>query len=89
MEVIQARLRPNKDDDLRMAFNELPDYIDKADVIRIAMREYFFKTNETAINKKRKYVEIDYSDSQPIALNRKEITDEQLENNLDSFLSKV
>jgi hypothetical protein len=40
VEVIRVRLRKNKDDDLRTAFDGLTD--DRSDVIRAALRAYLF-----------------------------------------------
>ncbi|MFC6456020.1 GIY-YIG nuclease family protein [Paenibacillus vulneris] len=45
--MIQARLRDNRDDDLIKAMNELPEYVDKSDIIREALRAYFFDKNLT------------------------------------------
>lgn len=37
-----ARLRPNKDDDIRMALSKLPVYYDEADIVREALRQFLF-----------------------------------------------
>ena len=40
--IIPFRFRVGKDDDLEAAFEALPKYLEKADVIREALRMYFF-----------------------------------------------
>lgn len=40
--VIQCRLRTGKDDDLRQAIEKLPASQDKSDLVRDALRLYFF-----------------------------------------------
>lgn len=41
----RARLRYGKDDDLIEAWNKLPKRLDKSDVVRHALRLYFFKND--------------------------------------------
>ena len=40
--IIGFRLRVGKDDDLEIALNALPNYLEKGDIIREALRSYFF-----------------------------------------------
>ena len=40
--MIPFRLRVGKDEDLEAAFESLPSYIDRSNVIREALRSYFF-----------------------------------------------
>lgn len=40
--IIPFRIRVGKDDDLDLAFENLPKYIEKSDIIREALRMYFF-----------------------------------------------
>ncbi|PIH59001.1 hypothetical protein [Paenibacillus sp. LK1] len=37
-----ARLRPLKDDDIRLAMDKLPIYYDEADIVREALRQLLF-----------------------------------------------
>ncbi|WP_440109932.1 hypothetical protein [Paenibacillus sp. QZ-Y1] len=37
-----ARLRPVKDDDIRLAMSKLPVYYDEADIVREALRQFLF-----------------------------------------------
>lgn len=37
-----ARLRPIKDDDIRLAMSKLPVYYDEADIVREALRQFLF-----------------------------------------------
>lgn len=40
--MLNVRLREGKDDDLFEAFETLPKYVDRSDVVREALRNYFF-----------------------------------------------
>jgi hypothetical protein len=42
--MISLRLRVGRDEDLEAAFESLPAYIDRSDVIREALRQYFFES---------------------------------------------
>lgn len=85
MEVIQARLRPKRDDDLKKAFMELPEHMDKADIIREAMRQYFFggvvKTNKVNI------IDPTYDDESTISINKVDGSDDDLDAKLDFVLN--
>jgi Arc/MetJ-type ribon-helix-helix transcriptional regulator len=74
VEVIRVRLRKNKDDDLRAAFEGLAD--DRSDLIRAALRAYLFNRSEqpTTIAK-------------PVPkLKKKEKPDEAVTGGLDNLL---
>ncbi|GFN32396.1 hypothetical protein [Paenibacillus xylaniclasticus] len=88
MEIVQARLRKGKDDDLREAFDNLPKFMDSADIVRAALRMYFgldgtIKVKYEIPSKVERGTQV-----KPI-LKKVEISDEELENNLDSFLDEA
>ncbi|GAV11463.1 hypothetical protein [Paenibacillus sp. NAIST15-1] len=84
VKVIQARLRPKRDDDLKKAFMELPDHVDKADIIREAMRQYFFGggLKNNAVNN----IKLVNDDSSSIMINKVEDSDDDLDAKLDFTL---
>lgn len=43
---INFRLRDGKDDDLKQALNSLPSYVDRTEIIRKALRDYFFNNQK-------------------------------------------
>ncbi|MCR8641371.1 hypothetical protein NV379_01760 [Paenibacillus sp. N1-5-1-14] len=91
---VQARIRPTKDSDLEIALNMLPSHIDESDLVREALRLLFF-------NKRNHYYEqlnFDRENVRPIIndysgdsteLQRVEISDDDLEKNVDCFLMNV
>jgi len=42
---MQFRLRDGKDNDIMNAIHSVPKYFEKSDIIREALRSYFFNTN--------------------------------------------
>jgi Arc/MetJ-type ribon-helix-helix transcriptional regulator len=40
--IVSARLRPNKDDDIRKALGKIPVYYDESDIVREALRQFLF-----------------------------------------------
>lgn len=46
----KARLRPKKDDDLIKAWSSLPPHKDKSDIVREALRLFFFGVHPTPNN---------------------------------------
>lgn len=40
--LISARLRPKKDDDIKIALSKLPAYYDESDIVREALRQFLF-----------------------------------------------
>lgn len=38
----RAKLRKNKDDDLKQAFSKIPNSYDQSDIVREALRQFFF-----------------------------------------------
>jgi hypothetical protein len=58
IDIVRARLRPDKDNDIRMALEGLPKYVNPSDVIREALRQYFFggnRANNFTPNKTEEY----------------------------------
>jgi len=67
-----ARLRPVKDDDIRLAMSKLPVYYDEADIVREALRQFLFSHtgrepiikgvqifNETSTHEQNKQEDVD------------------------------
>lgn len=42
VEYARAKLRKNKDDDLKQAFSKIPNSYDQSDIVREALRQFFF-----------------------------------------------
>lgn len=78
VEIIRVRLRKNKDDDLRSAFEDLPNHVDKSVIIRDALRQYLFGEN------KSKPVVVRSKEANPKVIER---SDASLKNNLDDLLN--
>ncbi|MFI2856962.1 hypothetical protein ACH6EH_07450 [Paenibacillus sp. JSM ZJ436] len=87
--VIIARLRPNKDDDLRKALNNLPPYYDESDIVREALRQFLFshEGRQPSFIGSQVYRNTPVEGVEDIALER---SDEEfdLESNLDSFIKE-
>ncbi|ASA22563.1 hypothetical protein [Paenibacillus donghaensis] len=82
MEIVaRARLRPDKDEDLIKAFEQLPKHKDRSDVVREALRLMF--SGGDRIRSKGVVV-----DSEVFELNTatESIPDEVLDNSIDEFL---
>lgn len=79
MEIARARLRPDKDDDLRVAFDNLPKYVNPSEVVREALRQYFFK-NEDRVNDKN------YLVPDSVDCDKDEEDEIDIEGNLDRML---
>ena len=88
--VVIARLRPKKDDDIKTALESLPEYYDESDIVREALRQYFFGnsgllpgiiiTDRPNLNKTLN------EDVVIVAQKVDETEDDELEDNLDSFI---
>ena len=74
--LIPFRLREGKDDDIAEALEMASQKTDRSDVIRSALRFYFF-------GNKRRVLEFDM---EPIELQKKEKDADQLEGDLDKLL---
>lgn len=76
VEVIRVRLRKNKDDDLRAAFENLND--DRSDVIRAALRSYLFNRTDRLVT--------EIASKYAPKLEKKEKSDETVTEGLDDLL---
>lgn len=88
--VVIARLRPKKDDDIKTALETLPEYYDESDIVREALRLFFFGNNEI----QPKNI-VTYQSNLHKTLKQEEdvvvkkvdnIDEDELEGNLDSFI---
>ncbi|MCQ2010521.1 hypothetical protein NOM01_10890 [Sporolactobacillus sp. STSJ-5] len=87
--IIQCRLRSGKDDDLRDAIDKLPASKDKSDVLRDALRLYFFDghKNEDKIMPPSAAVTIDKKE-EPVQLQKVQEPEDSLSGKLDDLLGE-
>lgn len=87
--VIIARLRPVKDDDLRIALGKLPPYYDESDIVREALRQFLFshEGRQPVLMGSQVVRNVQVEDTTDIRLER---NDEEidLEGNLDNFIKE-
>lgn len=92
-----ARLRPKKDDDIRLALSRLPSHYDESDVIREALRQFLFSHKGRIPQLFGRQPETENNDINPLNKNpEKEIhlervmdeEDDDLEAALDNFIKK-
>lgn len=81
--IIPFRLRDGKDDDLIKSFDELPKSTDKSDIIRDALRRYFYHPTYQAWPVD---ININQLESHNIELKRKEKSEDEILDNLDKLL---
>lgn len=79
--LIAFELRPKKDDDLKRAFEDV-EKGEQSEVIRTALRQFFFKNAEKTVKKSHIYDEIEHFEP----LKEKEIDDTELDAALDDLL---
>lgn len=87
MEIIKARLRKGKDDDIKEGLENLPAYYDRSDFIRDAVRLMLFGKAERT-NYKEEYLS-DIGADDNLELKRAEIPEDELEFNLDQILRGI
>lgn len=80
--VIQCRLRVGKDDDLRKVINDLSPSKDKSDLIRDALRLYFFGNKKNDIHAPASV----HKKEEPIHLEKKEQAEDIVSSRLDDLL---
>lgn len=80
--VIQCRIRIGKDDDLRDAIDKLPASRDKSDVLRDALRLYFFGGHQ---NPPANVEEV--KKEEPVQLEKTKEPDDFLSGKLDDLLN--
>ncbi|MCM3257135.1 hypothetical protein M3664_04970 [Paenibacillus lautus] len=87
--VVIARLRENKDDDLRDALDNMPPYYDESDIVREALRQFFFghEGRQPVLMGSQVNSKVVVEDAVDIVLER---SDEEfdLEGNLDNFIKE-
>ncbi|OMD76906.1 hypothetical protein [Paenibacillus odorifer] len=99
--IVSARLRPNKDDDIRKALGKIPVYYDESDIVREALRQFLFshRGRTPQLLGSQVYKEDDDVDKLEKVEDKKEgnivlevvetsVDIEELESNLDLFITK-
>lgn len=100
LKTVIARLRNKKDDDLREAISKSPIYYDESDIVREALRQFYFGhtgreplfKGEQLFIPNNKSIELPQEreiDVDPVGeLERVNSDDDDLESNLDKFINK-
>ncbi|MEJ3719307.1 hypothetical protein WGM54_14905 [Paenibacillus polymyxa] len=86
----KARLRPKKDDDLIKVWNNLPPHKDKSDIVREALRLFFFGVHPTPnniIQASEKYVALEEEKEFEVEKIEQVINEQDYEERFDELLN--
>lgn len=87
MEIVKARLRKGKDDDIKEGLKNLPPYYDHSDFVRDALRLLLFGGNvSSSISGKPVLNNLNSDEDATFSLEDKEISDEEIELKLNGLL---
>ncbi|QWU14193.1 hypothetical protein SAMN04487895_101483 [Paenibacillus sophorae] len=83
MEVVKARLRKGKDEDIKEGMMNLPPHYDHSDVVRDALRLLLFGTTPKTYT----FVEVrENQNNETFMLTKTDVSDEEIESNLDELI---
>lgn len=86
MEIVKARLRKGKDDDIREGMKNLPPYYDHSDFVRDAIRLKLQSINPNSNNTKCSKDVNEENDTTELYLKKMELSDEEAEIKLNKLL---
>ncbi len=98
IKTVMARLRKKKDDDLKLALSNSPIYYDESDIIREALRQFYFghtgreplfRGDQLLYTINNETADVD-DEPEDIQLDKVELNDvdDDLESNLDKVINK-